>query len=116
MFLQKLSLLRPADAGMPCGLALVFLLLLGLLSALGRTPGTFFWVVFALAMVASAGCLWFRMSQRYERLRNGHCPYPMCSGAVQHSPRAHRGLVICPTCGREWPNIQGIHFRLTHHE
>jgi len=116
MLRHKLSLLRPADAGMPCGAAVFFLAILGLLLAVGRSPGPVFWTFFVLAMVASLVCLWGRVTQRYNRLRAGHCPYPLCSGSVQRGPRAQRGVVICPTCGRQWPEVPGMHFLLTHHD
>jgi hypothetical protein len=116
MLRQKLSLLRAADAGLPCTVLIVGALIMGLLAIGGRHPGAGFWVAFVGLLCASGVCLWRRAEQRYRRLHEGHCPYPMCSGSVQHSPRAHRGLVVCPTCGREWPDIRGIHFLVTHHD
>jgi hypothetical protein len=50
---------------------------------------------------------------RTMKLLNGRCPHPLCHGTVQHSERAPRGFLRCPTCGHQWPEIEGIKFRVT---
>ena len=50
---------------------------------------------------------------RYNKLTSGRCPNPLCHGVVQHSELVGKGNVVCPTCKRTWPELQGMRFRAT---
>lgn len=67
----------------------------------------------AAISVGLALALVHTISFRYKRLLTGHCANPLCHGVVQHSSRVSKGLVVCPTCQRVWPEVPGMRFQLT---
>ena len=71
--------------------------------------------VFAIVAVALSLLVYYglKVFNRYSRLVNGRCPYPMCKGVVQRPADKTPGVVVCPTCKRRWPAIAGIKFKFT---
>ncbi len=69
--------------------------------------------IFAGIFLVVAGATVRSLAARAGKLRSGHCPYPLCHGAVHHSEHVPRGHVVCLTCQRVWPEIPGMHFRVT---
>lgn len=63
--------------------------------------------------LGTSACCLLKLRFRLCRLLSGHCPNPLCHGVVHHSDLVPRGMVLCPTCGRRWPDIEGIQFRVT---
>lgn len=51
--------------------------------------------------------------RRYQQLAAGRCPNPMCRGVVRKSQLARDDEVVCPTCKSRWPELTGMHFRVT---
>ncbi len=51
--------------------------------------------------------------RRYQQLAAGKCPNPMCRGVVRKSELAGDDEVVCPTCKSRWPELTGMHFRVT---
>ena len=105
----KGDILRPAITLLVCAL------LWGIVAeVLQLARGQWVWPVlfggvFLVVAFTTARGLYVRTS----KLRNGRCPNPLCHGVVQHSERAPRGFLLCPTCGSRWPEIAGIKFRVT---
>lgn len=56
---------------------------------------------------------WLGVFRRYRQLAEGKCPNPLCHGVVQPSELVGRGRVVCPTCKKTWPELEGMHFRAT---
>jgi hypothetical protein len=110
-----LRLMSREDVCLPTVIVLATVLVGVLLSLATRTPA----IKLAIAVLTAAGVGYtvFRagwgLVTRLRRLRDGHCPYPLCHGAVHHSELAPKGFVICPTCRRKWPDLPGIRFRAT---
>lgn len=109
------QLVIPTDLVTPATLVAAFLLLggVGLLGRAVHTPVGLVGGALVVALVG-LGLVWARARARHQCLHEGRCPYPLCNGIVQHSSRVSHGHVLCPTCGRAWPDIRGIHFRITH--
>jgi hypothetical protein len=66
-------------------------------------------VIFLLVTLMTARSLY----ERTRKLLSGRCPNPLCHGTVQHSEHVPRGYLVCPTCTHRWPEIEGIHYRLS---
>jgi hypothetical protein len=109
------GLMSREDLCLPAVIILATLLVGVLLLLVARAPAT----RGAIEIVMAAGVAYtlFRtasgLAARLRRLRTGHCPYPLCHGAVHHSELVPHGFVICPTCRRKWPDLPGIHFKAT---
>ncbi len=65
--------------------------------------------IFLSLAVSSLVKVW----NRARRIVNGFCPYPMCKGVVQRPANGTRGIVVCPTCKRRWPEVPNIKFKVT---
>lgn len=66
-----------------------------------------------LVMVAVLAQTGLSVWGRYRRLAAGRCPNSLCHGVVQHSELVGHGKVVCPTCRKTWPELQGMRFRMT---
>lgn len=66
-----------------------------------------------LVMVAVLAQTGLSVFGRYRQLAAGKCPNPLCHGVVQHSELVGSGKVVCPTCKKTWPELQGMRFRMT---
>lgn len=109
------GLLSREDLCLPTILILATLLVGLLLGLLVHSPTAK--ITVGVLTAVGVGYILFRLGAelavRLRRIRDGHCPYPLCHGAVHHSELVPRGFVICPTCRRHWPDLPGIHFRAT---
>lgn len=94
---------------------IVCLMIVGILGAMTKSPGTKL-----LLLIVSAGIFLAvllptvrGLSVRTRKLMAGHCPNPLCHGIVHHSELVPRGFVVCPTCKKTWPEIKGMQFKVT---
>lgn len=109
------GLLSREDMCLPTVIILATLLVGVLLMLVARAPTAR--LVIGILTAAGVGYVLFGVVHdlftRVRRLKSGHCPYPLCHGAVHHSELVPHGYVICPTCRRKWPDLPGIHFKAT---
>ncbi|NSW57010.1 MAG: hypothetical protein HPY44_13445 [Armatimonadetes bacterium] len=70
-------------------------------------------VLFGGIGVGAAISLLTKARFRYRELCKGHCPNPLCHGVVVHSENFPRDVVVCPVCGRVWPALSHIEFKVT---
>ena len=113
-----------AFLGMPssplelCTLGLVSLVCLGgavLNAVVTKGVAVRMLVSLALVLVAIKAYVYLRqkMDFRLKRLQTGSCGHRLCHGVVQRTPTLPREQVICPTCKRVWPKVEGMEFKLT---
>jgi hypothetical protein len=81
------------------------------------TPGIWGRLILSAPLVAVAIALVVTLQHtvlfRRQRLESGRCAHPLCHGVVQHSANVPQGSVVCPTCKRVWPEVEGMEFQFT---
>ncbi len=80
------------------------------------SPGSGRICVTCIVGAVAAGVLvntWLNVFRRYRKLIEGRCPNPLCHGVVQTSDLVGAGHVVCPTCKRIWPQLDGMRFKVT---
>lgn len=98
--------------------AIALLLGLGIVTVVGAAMGagaarTIAVGAVLLVMVGVLAQTGLSVFGRYRQLAAGKCPNPLCHGVVQHSDLVGEGKVVCPTCKKTWPELQGMRFRMT---